>query len=1672
MFAALVFCLLPGGSTAEAASPSGGSIQDSISPSGKHTDQADPAEAPESGNMPDASGSNGQAAAPSGTPVVASEASQEARRGWAVNVASYLSREKALAAAGRLSLSSPYLAYVTTHDNSKGRWYRLRVGFFQTKDEATRLADQFANALGTSAGWIIQAGIEEAEAAEPVAGSPTPPPETPGQSSVTAGQPSAQPAQESAAPTQENASSTNDQTKEAAPETGQPSAKQELTRDQIDHQRALKLIKKGKNREALSILAPYTREPMTYPEITSDYLAILVWEGKLKEATGKYEHLPKEFPRNAFLLRNMGKAYYDLGNYAKAVSFYEAALKLTPLDQIAQQGLVLSTLRAGNANKAAVLLDGFLLKAPTSLPLNMAKPYVLAGQDKYAEALKAFRSLLERKDVQKEDIYQQREHLIVGLSGKKRSTMLADLRKAARGKDIAASKDYVLVLGLTRNFKKAVDVFESARLSKKQLDRYELSWIAWSYYKVENLARSKAFYRYILRSNPEDLRANIGMAYVLTTEGKSDDAMVILNRLLKKHPRNIDILYARAFVFEEQKKYRQAASDYKRILKIAPDAKAAQPPLVVNLVRAGQADQAARRLDSFLRKSPRYLPLVRIKPMVLAAQGHYVEALKEYRRIAGIKGLDTERLFSERNNMITSLPSAKREALLRNLKKSISRGDLSATQDVVLILALSKKYKLAVKEFEASALPADSYSTDGLSWVAWSYFKAGETKKAQSFYKKILTEKPDHIGARLGMAYTLAHEGTRLTMVRGKEKEGARKTHEAMAILDRLLEKHPRNIDVHYARAFVFEGQKKYQQAANEYKHILKIAPDAKAAQPALVLNLVRAGHANEAASKLEMFLKRDPGNLSLILVKPKVLAGQDKYIEALQEYRKIARRKDTDADQIFRDRDNMIASLPAAKREVLLANLHDAVARGDTTAIQDFILVQTLNKGYSKAIQQFEEGNLPPEQYTDDELSWIAWAYFKTGNLDKSKFYYQKILSRNPNYMRARLGMAYNLAAEGGKLLKIKGKDKEAAAKTDEALSIVDDLLKENPDDLEVHFARAYVFEQKRMFWNAIREYDEIQKIVPNNLIALKLKIMALSFLGASTIAIEEAKSKLPQDIRLQEAIRGDMVVDTLHWEEYRKAKGEIIPLLADKKNLRPQFDYIVTLAENRDMKEAVSAYEQMLKEGISPPFYVHESAGRAYLYLEQPDKALEAYDRALALKPMSYNARLGKFYVFQETRKWKEAKEILANLDKEYPWTYWEGKTKRPEPRKLEIAITKGWEMIYEDRLEEAEEYFWNLREQAPGNTDIRSGLAHTYLFRGWPRKALTEFRIIETMDPENTEAKVGKILAMNELELKEEARKEKNDLIYMPRKENYKLKHVKKLDRTLLLEEKLRVGADLVLETSGDQSTDYLARIRFAEPITLHTDLTGYYLRRKTAQIAAFGQFDRAGLGIDHRFNSDWRVMQSFGIDVNRGGDFGSLTDLFFTPDDHWLLEASYDSFAWDVPLRARAFGIDARKAFGGITYRQSEWREISLGYTHWDFSDKNNRDEGLLSYEQGLWSKNDWMMRGFAEWYLARNSMIGRPYFNPRWAWSLSATLLTQQTVWSIYNKKFVHKLFLTAGSYNQSAFGNKGLYSIRYQQEFDFSDTQALLWGVTWGKQPFDGLGVVTRNIYLTYEGKF
>jgi len=877
--------------------------------------------------------------------------------------------------------------------------------------------------------------------------------------------------------------------------------------------------------------------------------------------------------------------------------------------------------------------------------------------------------------------------------------------------------------------------------------------------------------------------------------------------------------------------------------------------------------------------------------------------------------------------------------------------------------------------------------------------------------------------------------------------------HEAITAYEALPESFPRQSYLLRNAAKAYYELGRYAPALSAYKQALQQLPADEETQKGIIYTLLRMEQYEEASLYLAQFQKKAPDSLSLAVTAADLYLWQGRYLDALEVFQLLIERKESESETLYELRNNLIASLPDERRKHMVESLRLSTEEGDESASMNYILVLIINRDFKEALKAFEKSERKADLYPDFILSWIAWAYFKAGEREQAKTYYEIIRARRPDYPRAELGIAYCLAQEG---------------KYEEAMDIIDRAEMREPHSPEALFARAYVYEQSRRFWKAIQEYDRILTINRDNAVAGKLRSRAFSDLGLSTQALKETEGEEIPDSELVDSIIGDMAVDRIHWKEYERALVVLEPEIWERGNLRRRYDYMIALAENGDMREVIAEYEKLLQENMELPPWILENAAYAYLYMEQPKKAIQIFDDVLSDYPRSFNSRIGKFYALQELRQWEEGRNVIAELDRDTPASLNRGKREIPNWLKMDTTLARGWFLIYEDRLQDAEDYFLDLHERAPANIGIRNGLAHTYMWRGWPRKAQREFRIINTLDPKYSKARIGQISAMNMLHSKEEARAEARTLYKLQPKN----KHLQQLMRQLAVEEMRELYGSFSIAADDDNVEEITAEVRLTQPLALYTDVYAFLYWARTSDNDLKSMFRRTGIGVLHALNSAWRIRQQLSVSYNDGEDLGSFTEIAFTPDDYWTLNVSFDSFTTDVPMRARAFGIESNKLDAGITYRESEWRSYSLGYSHMEFSDGNDRDIGSIGYEQGLMVRNDWKMRIFLDLYASDNSRTDVPYFSPDSDYGLSVTHLTEHTIKRIYRKAFIHRLYITAGLYKQDGFSSAATGSLRYEHDYELSDTRFLLWGIMFGRNNYDGETVSGQSFDLTVRWLF
>ncbi len=268
---------------------------------------------------------------------------------------------------------------------------------------------------------------------------------------------------------------------------------------------------------------------------------------------------------------------------------------------------------------------------------------------------------------------------------------------------------------------------------------------------------------------------------------------------------------------------------------------------------------------------------------------------------------------------------------------------------------------------------------------------------------------------------------------------------------------------------------------------------------------------------------------------------------------------------------------------------------------------------------------------------------------------------------------------------------------------------------------------------------------------------------------------------------------------------------------------------------------------------------------------------------------------------------------------------------------------------------------------------------------------------------------------------------------------------------------VDVAIAKSTSETKTSDWALSARLKRKIN---DRAAWYVRFLHVQADDpnfdTGDFNRLGAGIIFGVNRNVTFIEDIAAEIDDGSSFGSTTTVVLTPSISLQGQLEYATFAEDVPLRARAQGIDAQRFTASVNYNTLDYRwDAGGGAALYDFSDGNNRRalNGSLGYAFELAPRRE--QRIIAGMYYTENTLDDTVYYNPER--DLSTTLTYKVDL--VYDSKFsrhVDHLYLHVGSYAQANQSPLPVYGLRYEQDYDFNEKTSLSWGAALRSSVYDG----------------
>jgi len=760
--------------------------------------------------------------------------------------------------------------------------------------------------------------------------------------------------------------------------------------------------------------------------------------------------------------------------------------------------------------------------------------------------------------------------------------------------------------------------------------------------------------------------------------------------------------------------------------------------------------------------------------------------------------------------------------------------------------------------------------------------------------------------------------------------------------------------------------------------------------------------------------------------------------------------------------REAEVANARRGQIETSLANLekYHLEHPNNIPLISDLIVLYSWNNNHETAIDLY--GQRPPDSYPDYVHTTVIGSYRALGKSEQALEIVNFLLKRNIDDETILLKQIQLLVDIG---------------RFEEAQQILDELSDANDLDADLHRVAGYLYTEKGIWVDALRQYQDVLAYTPNDPEAIFGKVNALINLGAPHAAAKHAASNEELfSIDTQVDILTTKAALLLRWSSHASENSEeslmlasralilhlialeMVPLDKQYEDLRRKIEYDMVIAFSylRRYEDSYSLYVSLTKDDDIPT-YVSFAAAQSLLALRQPSKSLEILEKVLEEEPGNYNAKLTLFYAYIENEEFSKAKDLIDTAIKQTPKfkRFSDSQVQHRNDERLELEILASQARLYADQLADAWSRISMLKNMAPANDWLAHVSGETALARGWSREAFTNFQGANRLNPDNFSALEGMAQSHIRLHNYRDAQRILNTL-----KEDHPAESsTERLEKDLFWAQRPTLWADLELsysegpEQSGDGITATGELI--SSPISqyLHLSLQGRYAWSEIPE--GEESLTRYGGGLE-LIDNPFSLLALINYNESTINEVGGLLRGIWTPDDHWSLTLQGDRFSEATPLRALYYGIREDQVSGSAGYRWHEGSALAFNLNSGWFTDDNHRIEGGLRYTGRFVDIPKFDCDGALEIYGSTNSLDDAPYYNPKSDLSIKGTVKGEHLLYRFYDKALVQQISAGLGVYAQENYNTGAIGSLRYELRYNYHPRIEAALGGELGRNRYDG----------------
>ena len=507
-------------------------------------------------------------------------------------------------------------------------------------------------------------------------------------------------------------------------------------------------------------------------------------QGEFAAAIVEFQKAQNDVNYKKASLSNMGEIYYTMNLNEQAVNYLEQAIISDPQNTTLHLKLAGAYERLGKIDKAIKEYNLSLTKS---------------GDNQ--EVLTSLENIWKQKIAQNPD--DAEAHANLGAVYQKENNFSAALEQYTKAEDLNPTNITTrLNLGTLyqaqKDYETAIEAYDTI------IDvnpNYMLAYLykAQCYRAMGNKEAAMQNYKLALNLDPSNQNIKDEMYEIYESDMTPEQKLAFIYQELQKDPQNSDLAYKYAYELHKAGKISEAINYYNQVIKLDPK----NADAYINLAQAYQQQGSFDNARSVLTNAKGLFPengLIQKQLASLAAETGFLLYSKA-------SELFNQKKFAEAIAMYQKIVPATPESLV----------GIGACYQ-------SLNDNAAAAQYYVKSLALDPKNADTTYYAALAYSNTENFSKAKAYANKALSLDPQSKNAKELLTYVIEQENT-AKMDQAVSLLEQKQYPKALSLLSEVISQDQKDSNAYYYRGMVYDAQKKYAAAINDYKKALLYNP-------------------------------------------------------------------------------------------------------------------------------------------------------------------------------------------------------------------------------------------------------------------------------------------------------------------------------------------------------------------------------------------------------------------------------------------------------------------------------------------------------------------------------------------------------------------------------------------------------------------------------------------------------------------------------------------------------------------------------------------------------------------------------------------------------------------------------------------------------------------------------